>query len=111
MQRDFSLHLNKVPQTPASLRPDPSANAAANDVSVHLGQLYQHYYFDGFPSGPPSPDPSRFEYLDHLAPVTDFRFLHHVADASTTRKRAISTEIGQALCRWMLDTHFGVKYF
>lgn len=111
MNRDLGLFLNWVSPTPASLRDVPAVDRPCSTVTVNLGQLYQHYYYDSFPTGPPAPDPSRFEYLDYLAPSSEFRFLSYVSDASVTKKRGMSTDLGQAFCRWSLDAHFGIKYF
>jgi hypothetical protein len=78
---------------------------------VNLGQLFQQYYFDSYGAGPPLLDPSRFEYLQLVAAQADFRFVAQVAKASVVKRRAISTEMGQAFCRWMLSEHFSMRYF
>lgn len=111
MQRTVAIHLKDVHNVPQSLRADPTANRACLDTEVNLARLFHHYYLDSFPAGPPKPDPSRFEYLELIAPGDWFRFLRHVSEASTVKKRGISIDLGQAFCRWMLHEHFGIRYF
>jgi hypothetical protein len=111
MNRTVDFSLNKVNPIPSSLRANPHVDAPAQEVAVDLGQLFLHYYFDSFPSGPPNPDPSRFEYLQLVSSAADFRFHAHVAHASTVKRRSLSTEMGQAFCRLMLSDHFGINYF
>ncbi|WP_437479012.1 hypothetical protein WME75_31905 [Sorangium sp. So ce1014] len=112
MQRTISIHLKDVSQVPAGLRDSPASNTPATAVPVDLGRLYHHYFFDGYGAAPPDPDPTCFEYAQLLScECPDFRFGTFISDASTTRKHAISTELGQAFCRWILHDHFGMVYF
>jgi hypothetical protein len=111
MNRTIEIGLNKVSPVPATLRPDPTQDIAANETIINLGQLFLQYYFDSFPSGPPNPDPSRFEYLELVNNSEAFRFHAYVGDSSTVKKRALSTEIGQAFCRLLLHDHFRIAYF
>jgi len=111
MNRTIQLALNKVSPTPHSLRLTPSIDKPTSEAFVNLGQLFQHYYFDSFPTAPPKPDPSRFEYLELISAAPKFQFLPFVKDASLVKKRALSTEMGQAFCRWILSEHFGINYF
>jgi hypothetical protein len=74
-------------------------------------QLFVHYYLDSYPSGTPSPDPSRFEYLELVSSATDFRFHAHVAQPSLLKRRALSTQMGQAFCQLMLANHFEMAHF
>ncbi len=112
MKRGIRLHLKDVPVVPAGLRSLPTLNVATDEVQVDLGRLYHHYYFDGYGVAPPDPDPTCFEYVQLLSgQCNDFRFSHLAAKANTTRKRAISTEMGQAFCRWLLHDHFSMIYF
>lgn len=111
MNRRIQVRLNKVNPTPVSLRAHPTSGTPTNEIDVNLGQLFLQYYFDCYPSGPPNPDPSRFEYLQLVNSDTDFRFHAFVAGASIIKRRALSAEIGQAFCRLMLQDHFGIAYF
>lgn len=111
MYRRIAFQLNRVSPTPSSLRRLPSIDAPASEVAVDLARLFLHYYFDSYPAGPPKPDPTRFEYLELVSSADDFRFHAHVANASSVKRRAISTELGQAFCRLMLEAHFGIRYF
>jgi hypothetical protein len=111
MERNLSLFLKDVSPVPESLRANKVTGEPLDTVAVNLGQLYHHYFFDSFPSGGPKPDPSRFEYLEYLASTPDFRFHSYVADAASTWRRGLSTGLGQAFCRWTLDTHFHITYF
>jgi hypothetical protein len=111
MNRSVEFRLNNVSPTPQSLRANPQLDTPGHQVEVNLGQLFLHYYFDNYPSGPPSPDPSRFEYLELVSSATDFRFHAHVAHASLVKRRALSTEMGQAFCRLMLADHFEISHF
>src|SRR5689334_580522 len=99
MERSVSFLLNRVELVPSSLRSIPRLNSAATTTTVNLGALFLHYYFDSYPAAPPKLDPSRFEYLDLVSSSTDFRLHSFVASASTVKKRALSTELGQAFCR------------
>jgi len=111
MTRTIRFRLNNVSPVPNLLRAEPTMDVPRDEIDINLGQLFLQYYFDSFPSGPPNPDPSRFEYLQLVSPAGDFRFHAFVGDSSTVKKRAISTEIGQAFCRLLLHDHFGVRYF
>jgi hypothetical protein len=111
MIRSINVSLRDVTPTPHSLRVLPHLDAPSNVTDVDLGRLFLHYYQDSFPSGPPKVDPTRFEYLELIADSDDFRFRPFLKDASGVKKRAISTEIGQAFCRLMLSDHFGIRYF
>jgi len=111
MNRTVRFQLNRVRPTPTGLRADPTIDAPALETSVNLGQLFLQYYFDSYPSGPPNPDPSRFEYLQLVSSASEFRLHAHVTVASTVKKRSLSTEMGQAFCRLMLHDHFGIAYF
>lgn len=111
MNRTVRTRLNKVQPIPASLRAIGGIDFPAERVEVNLGQLFQHYYFDSYGPRAPSPDPSRFEYLQLVSAEPDFRFLPHLREASLVKRRALSTEMGQAFCRWMLHEHFSIRYF
>jgi hypothetical protein len=111
VERIVDIQLSKVAPVPVSLRADPRIDIAAASTPLNLGALFLHHYFDSYPAAPPHPDPSRFEYLDLVSPAADFRFHDFVAHASTVKKRALSTELGQAFCRLMLQDHFGVTFF
>jgi hypothetical protein len=111
MNRSVEFRLSNVSPTPRSLRVNPQSDQPAEAVDVNLGQLFLHYYFDSYPGGPPNPDPSRFEYLQFVSSTKDFRFHAHVAQASLTKRRELSTDMGQAFCRLMLADHFGIAYF
>jgi hypothetical protein len=111
MNRNIDFHLNKISPTPRSLRFNPSIDAPAPTTEINLGQLFLHKYFDEFPSGPPNPDPSSFEYLQYVSPADDFRFHKHIGEASLTKRREISLGMGQAFCRLMLASHFGIIHF
>jgi hypothetical protein len=111
MNRTIKIRLNKVCPTPTGLRADPNVDSPGEETEVNLAQLFLQHYFDSYPTGPPKPDPSRFEYLELVSSDPDFRFHPFVADASTVKKRALSTEIGQAFCRLLLHDHFGIIYF
>jgi hypothetical protein len=111
MDRDVRIWLNDVAPIPTSLRSDPQIDSAADRVAINLTSLFQHYYFDSYPAAPPHPDPSRFEYLDLVSDGPDFCLLDHVRYASLVKRRAMSTELGQAFCRLMLEEHFGVVNF
>lgn len=111
MRRSLQIKLNHVAPTPHSLRANAATDAPAQQTEVNLGQLFQHYYFDSFPTAPPKPDPSNFEYLELVSGSPEFRFVPFIKEASVVKKRAISTELGQAFCRWMLSEHFGIHYF
>jgi hypothetical protein len=47
MDRVVQFLLNKVASVPTSLREDPGVDVAAAEVSVNLGALFLHHYFDG----------------------------------------------------------------
>jgi hypothetical protein len=111
MKRIIHLNLNKVIQVPESLRRDPKVNEAAATLSVDLGRLFHHYYFDSYNSEPPDPDPTSFEYLRFLSATPEFRFKDKGPGASSGKRRSISTELGQAFCRFILHDHFGIRYF
>jgi len=111
MNRNIEFHLNKINPTPYSLRLDAAIDYPAQTTEINLGQLFLHKYFDEFPSGPPNPDPSSFEYLQYISAAFDFRFHAHIAEASLTKRREISLSMGQAFCRLMLAEHFGIIYF
>jgi|SRR5215831_541423 len=74
MNRTVHLKLHKVVQVPNSLRINPSVNDPVSTLSVDLGRLFHHYYFDSYESEPPDPDPTNFEYLKFLAATPEFRF-------------------------------------
>lgn len=111
MNKLIDIALNSICPTPSTLRVDKSVDMPARNTSVNLGQLFLHYYFDSYPAAPPSPDPSRFEYLQLISSHEEFRFHAHVGDASTVKNCSLSAEIGQAFCRWFLQEHFGIRYF
>jgi hypothetical protein len=111
MNRTIKIELNKIKPIPIGLRTHSRLAVSADEIEINLGQLFLQYYFDSFPTGPPHPDPSRFEYMNLVSPARDFRFHSWVSQASTVKKRSISTEIGQAFCRLLLHDHFGVSCF
>jgi hypothetical protein len=111
MNRSVEFRLNKVSPTPHSLRENPQLDTPGNNVEVNLGQLFLHYYFDSYFSGPPNPDPSRFEYLELVSSAPEFRCHAHVAHASLVKRRSLSTDLGQAFCRLMLADHFEIVHF
>lgn len=111
MERELRLLLNKVAPIPRSLRSDPSIDSPAERVTINLTSLFAHYYYDSYPAAPPNPDPSRFEYLGLVDAGPNFCLLDHVRYASLVKRRALSTELGQAFCRVMLEEHFGVATF
>lgn len=78
MNRNIDFHLNKVSPTPPTLRFNPAIDAPAKTTEINLGQLFLHKYFDEFPTGPPNPDPSSFEYLQYVSAANDFRFHAHI---------------------------------
>jgi hypothetical protein len=111
MNRSVEFRLRDVSPIPQTLRADSQLDAPGHEIEVNLGQLFLHYYFDSYPSGPPNPDPSQFEYLQLVSSSPDFRFHAHVAHASLVKRRSLSTDMGQAFCRLMLADHFGVVHF
>ena len=111
MIKQVAIKLKDVAPTPSSLRAVPHVDSPSTETAVHLAQLFQHYYFDSYPTGPPKPDPSRFEYLNLISGSRDFRFHEFVSAASIVRRRTIATELGQAFCRCMLHDHFRIVYF
>lgn len=112
MERSVNFYLNRVKPIPSTLRSDPRLDSSpAASISVNLGALFLHHYFDSYGIAPPNPDPSRFEYLDLISSSSDFRFHSFVASASSVKKRHLSTEFGQSFCRLMLQEHFGIRYF
>lgn len=60
---------------------------------------------------PPNPNPAEFEYLRFLANTSDFRFLNDGPGANSSKRRSISSEMGQAFCRWFLHDHLGIPFF
>jgi hypothetical protein len=74
MIRTIQFRLNKVSPTPVGLRADAAIDAPSSETYVNLSQLFLHYYFDSYPTGPPNPDPSSFEYLALVDSSSDFRF-------------------------------------
>jgi hypothetical protein len=111
MNRSVEFRLKNVSPTPRTLRTTPQFDMPDHEIDVNLGQLFLHYYFDSYPSGPPNPDPSQFEYLQLVSSAPDFRFHAHVAYASLVKRRSLSTDMGQAFCRLMLAEHFGIAHF
>jgi hypothetical protein len=111
LQRTVAFSLQNVPTIPSSLRVNPAFNSPGLETEVNLAQLFQQYYHDSYPSGPPNPDPANFEYLTLVSPAADFRFLDHVLQASRVKRQSISTDLGQAFCRQFLHDHFGIVYF
>ncbi len=111
MHRTVRFELNNVSPIPHTLREVSHIDLPGAETTVNLGQLFLQQYFDSFPSGPPKTDPTRFEYLDLVSGTEDFRFHSFVSEASTVKKRTISTELGQAFCRLLLHDHFDITYF
>lgn len=111
LQRSVAFSLRNVPTIPRSLRAEAPFNSPAVETSINLAQLFQQYYHDSYPAGPPNPDPANFEYLTLVSPAPDFRFLDHVLRASRVKRQSISTDLGQAFCRQILHDHFGIVYF
>jgi len=111
MNRTVEIRLRNVSPTPESLREQLDLDRPAETIDVNLGQLFLHYYFDSYPAGPPNLDPSSFEYLQFVSSSDDFRFHAHIAHASLTKRRGLSTDMGQAFCRLMLTDHFGMVHF
>ena len=111
MNRSVEFRLSNVSPTPQSLRANPQSDAPATSVEIDLGRLFLQYYFDSYPGGPPNPDPSSFEYLQFVSATDDFRFHAHIKQASLTKRRELSTGMGQAFCRLMLADHFGIVQF
>jgi hypothetical protein len=111
MNRSVKFKLNKFPITPYTLRTDSEKDMAASECGCDLARLYHHYYLDTYGKQPPNPDPANFEQIQHLHNCDDFRFAGDGIGASTAARRAISTAMGQAFCRWFLHDHLNITYF
>ncbi len=68
-------------------------------------------FMDSYDVRPPNPNPAEFEYLQFLTNTADFRFQSDGPGANTSKRRSISSEMGQAFCRWFLHDHLGIPYF
>lgn len=111
MHRTIRMQLNKFSKIPSALLSDPKQNVPLDEIPVDLGSLYHHYYMDSYEISPPNPNPAEFEYLRFLLPTADFRYIQKGPGAGTVKRRSISTEMGQAFCRWFLHEHLGITYF
>lgn len=111
MNKTIEFELNNFQNVPHELRTNPTVNKPSSQFTVHLSRLYHHYYCDSYGAKPPDPNHLYFEYLRFLAGSTDFRFLGDGPAASEGKKRAISTELGQAFCRYFLYEFCGITYF
>lgn len=111
MNKTVEFSLNKFPCVPNGLRIHASIDKADTEFSVDLSRLYHHYYTDSYGEGPPKPNHANFEYLKFLASSNDFRFLAAGPGASTGKKRTISSDLGQAFCRYFLYEFCGITYF
>jgi hypothetical protein len=111
VKKTVSFQLNKFPTTPNALRIVPSVDKPAESFEVDLCRLYHHYYTDSWGTRPPNPDHANFEYLRFLSDCSDFRFLGNGAATSSGKKRTMSTDLGQAFCRYFLYEYCGLTYF
>lgn len=110
MKKSLHLELSKYKPTPKSLR-GACVWQTKESVDVDLAGLYHHYYLDNHGIEPPSPDPAHFEYLRFLRPSEEFRFQGDGLGVSTSARRCMSSQMGQAFCRWFMHEHLGIKYF
>lgn len=111
MRRTVKIKLNKFSPIPSSIRANPQIDQAANEISIDLGRLYHHYYMDSYGQRPPNPNPANFEYLNFLTTGPELRFLGDGPATGTAKRRSISTEMGQAFCRYFLHDYLGISYF
>lgn len=111
MIRTVKFELRKFSSTPAALRKEGSSNIASTETEIDLCRLYHHFYLDGYGKRPPNPDHTNFEYLRFLTEGSDFRFQDDGPGASVGKKREISTNLGQAFCRYFLYEFCGITYF
>ncbi|MQW02803.1 hypothetical protein GHK45_02855 [Sinorhizobium meliloti] len=73
--------------------------------------MFHHYYLDTRGYAPPDPDPVRFEYLDLFTSSEELRAVGDGLGIGTAFRRASSSLLGQAFCRWFLHDHLNVTYF
>jgi len=111
MNKTIDFALNKFPCVPHHLRTVASIDKADSKFTVDLARLYHHYYTDSYGVTPPIPNHANFEYLKFLGSCNDFRFLGEGPGASTGKRRTISTDLGQAFCRYFLYEFCGITYF
>jgi hypothetical protein len=111
MNKLIDFQLNEFQQIPAQLRQRPEINLPSGNFTIDLCRLYHHYYLDSYKPAPPDPNHANFEYLRFLAPTDDFRFLSDGPWTNSGKKRRISTELGQAFCRYFLYEFLGITYF
>jgi len=111
MNKNIEFSLNKFSAVPNLLREVPSVNLASSNFEIDLSRLFHHYYTDSYGIAPPDPNHGNFEYLNFLAPCTDFRFLGNGPGSSSGKKRNISYDLGQAFCRYFLYEFCNVTYF
>lgn len=109
MQKSVRLALNNFPAVPHSLLDPSMPGQAVSEITVDLADLYHHYYLQSFDRAPPNPDPSHFEHVRYLEPCTPFRFQPNGLGANKTKKQNNSNELGEAFCRWFLDTHLDIS--
>jgi hypothetical protein len=111
MNKTVEFALNKFPCVPHELRINAAVDKADTQFTVDLSRLYHHYYTDCYGAMPPIPNHANFEYLRFVSASGDFRFLGEGPGANTGKKRSISTELGQAFCRYFLYEFCGITYF
>lgn len=110
MKKKLQLALNKYKPIPPKLQGE-SEESPKTIIDLDLAALYHHFYLDTYGTQPPNPDPAQFEHMRFLVPDDELRFQGEGVGASTNAKRAKSSEMGQAFCRWFLHEHLGIKYF
>ena len=110
MKKKLQLALNKYKPIPPKLQ-GANGKSPKTVIDLDLAALYHHYYLDTYDTQPPNPDPTQFEHMRFLVPDDEFRFQGVGVGASTNARRAKSSEMGQAFCRWFLHEHLGVTYF
>src|SRR5579859_6602536 len=108
MERTVRLSMNNFAGIPSSLQAVPGV--PTTQLSINLANLYHHYYEDCYGTQPPNPDPAQFEYLQFLAPTSDFRIRGDAIGVGTAVRRHRSNELGQAFCRMFLHDHCGITY-
>ncbi len=111
MNKIIDFQLNHFPSTPHELRMNPGVDTPQTEFVVDLSRLYHHYYTDFWGVKPMEPNHTNFEYLRFLDSCRDFRFIDERVSTSVGQKRTISTQIGQAFCRYFLYEFCGVTYF
>jgi hypothetical protein len=101
MNKTIRFVLNDFPCVPHRLRKIAAIDAATDTFVVDLARLYHHYFVDNFDAKTTLLH-SNFEYLNQLSETRDFRFLDNSIGRNKYKKRSISSELGQASCRYFL---------